>query len=219
MILKPKTKRASRRVGQLENRCQRFVEVAEQLFLEHGFAGTSVNEVVRLAGGSLATLYAEFGTKDALFEAVMNRRVVALFSELQSFKSPSADIRAELLQLAGQIQGHVLSERSLAFFRLAIHEGPKFPSVRKAILINGLKGYVRQLGNHFAALARDGRIQIDDAEVAAEDFLTLVQGQQRMIAACGDGARLSQKQRDDHLQHVVDAFLRIYPPPAPAKKR
>ena len=219
MILKPKAKRASRRVGQLENRCQRFVEVAEQLFLEHGFAGTSVNEVVRIAGGSLATLYAEFGTKDALFEAVMNRRVVALFTELENLKSPLPDIRAELLRLAGQIQGHVLSERSLAFFRLAIHEGPKFPSVRKAILINGLKGYLAQLGKYFAALARDARLQIDDAELAAEDFLTLVQGQQRMIAACGDGARLTQKQRDDHLQHVVDAFLRIYPPPAPAKKR
>jgi TetR/AcrR family transcriptional repressor of cmeABC operon len=219
MILKPKTKRASRRVGQLENRCQRFVEVAEQLFLEHGFAGTSVNEVVRIAGGSLATLYAEFGTKDELFEAVMNRRVVALFSELEAGTLHSPEIRTELLALARQIQGHVLSERSLAFFRLAIHEGPKFPSVRKAILINGLKGYLRQLASHFAALASAGRLQIEDPEIAAEDFLTLVQGQQRMIAACGDGARLSQKQRDDHLQHVVDAFLRIYPPPAPAKKR
>jgi AcrR family transcriptional regulator len=218
MILKPKVKRASRRVGQLENRCQRFVEVAEQLFLEHGFAGTSVNEVVRIAGGSLATLYAEFGTKDALFEAVMNRRVVALFTELQGFKAPSADIRTQLLQLAQQIQGHVLSERSLAFFRLAIHEGPKFPSVRKAILINGLKGYLRQLGNYFAAHAKEGRLKIESPETAAEDFLTLVQGQQRMIAACGDGARLTPKLRDDHLQHVVDAFLRIYPPPAPARR-
>ena len=216
MILKPKARRASRRVGQLENRCQRFVEVAEQLFLEHGFAGTSVNEVVRIAGGSLATLYAEFGTKDALFEAVMNRRVVALFTELQSLKAPSTDIRAELLQLARQIQGHVLSDRSLAFFRLAIHEGPKFPSVRKAILINGLKGYLRQLGNYFAAHAKAGRLRIEHPETAAEDFLTLVQGQQRMIAACGDGARLTPKVRDDHLQHVVDAFLCIYPPPAPA---
>ena len=219
MILKPKVKRSSKRVGQLESRCQRFVEVAEQLFLEHGFAGTSVNEVVRIAGGSLATLYSEFGTKDALFEAVMNRRVATLFTDLESAKVHSPSVRTELLLLARQIQGHALSERSLAFFRLAIHEGPKFPSVRKAILINGLKGYLRQLGNHFEALARGRRLQIGDPELAAADFLTLVQGQLRMIAACGDGARISQKQRDDHLDHVVDAFMRIYPPPAPAKRR
>jgi AcrR family transcriptional regulator len=218
MILKPKIKRASKRVDQLESRCQRFVEVAEQLFLEHGFAGTSVNEVVRIAGGSLATLYTEFGTKDALFEAVMNRRVVALFTELESGKIAAPDIRTELLNLAGQIQGHVLSERSLAFFRLAIHEGPKFPSVRKAILINGLKGYLRQLAQYFAAVAAQGRLAIDDPELAAEQFLTLVQGQQRMIAACGDGARLTPKVRDDHLHEVVDAFMRIYAS-APAKKR
>lgn len=218
-MLKPKVKRVSKREGQLENRRQRFVEVAEHLFLEHGFAGTSVNEVVRFAGGSLTTLYAEFGTKDELFEAVMNRRVVTLFNELESGKIRSPDIRTELLQLGAQIQGHTLSERSLAFYRLAIHEGPKFPSVRKAILINGLKGYLRQLGNYFAAHARDGRLRIDNPETAAEDFLTLVQGQQRTIAACGDVARISRKQRDDHLEHVVDAFMRIYPAPAPPKRR
>jgi TetR/AcrR family transcriptional repressor of cmeABC operon len=114
--------RRNLRETQFENRCQKFVEVAQELFLERGFAGTSVNEIVRRAGGSLATLYAEYGTKDELFEAVMNRRAAAMFTDIiRSKNRPSAvpDIDEELLQLAKRMQAHMLSESALAIYRLA----------------------------------------------------------------------------------------------------
>ncbi len=205
----------NKRGAQFESRCQKFLDVAEQLFLEHGFAGTSVNEVVRLAGGSLATLYANYGNKEELFKAVMNRRVSALFggisTELGRGKTPPKDIRNELLRFAKQLQTQMLSTSSLAVFRLAIHEGPKYPSVRNAFLENGLSVFLQWLSKYFAALAKD-RLQIADSDRAAEEFLTLVQGQQRMIAACGGGKMISRKQRDEHVKRVVEIFLQLYPP-------
>lgn len=201
------------RETQFENRCQRFVEVAQALFLERGFAGTSVNEIVRRAGGSLATLYAEYGTKDELFEAVMNRRAAAMFTDIIRSKSRAADTGEELLQLAKRMQAHMLSEDALAIYRLAVHEGPNFPSVRRAVLANGLKAFLQRLADYFGELSTAGRLDIDDAAIAAELFLTLVQGQLRTIAACGDGERLSRKWRTDHVKRAVDAFLCVYPPP------
>jgi len=211
-------KKAGPRKGKFEQRCQRFVEVAEQLFLDKGYAGTSVNEVVRVAGGSLATLYAEFGTKEALFEAVMQRRAAALFIDMGNRKSRAASVRSELLQLATRMQEHMLSERALAFYRLAVHEGPKLPSVRKAVLVTGLQGFLRLLADYLASLSAGGRLKIGDTAIAAEDFLTLVQGQNRIIAACGDGAHITRKQREDHVRHAVDCFLRIYPGAGAAKQ-
>lgn len=204
--------RTNTRNVQFENRCQRFVEVAQTLFLERGFAGTSVNEVVRRAGGSLATLYAEFGTKDELFEAVMNRRAAMMFTDIINSKTPVPDIANELLQLAKRIQTHMLSEDALALYRLAVHEGPKFPSVRNAVLVYGLAGFLRRLSDYFIVLAESGQLEIDDPAVAAELFLTLVQGQLRTIAACGDADRISQKRRNDHVKRVVEIFLHTYPP-------
>jgi|GEM_PF-700601 len=205
------------RDAQLENRCQKFLDVAEQLFLEHGFAGTSVNEVVRLAGGSLATLYANYGNKEELFKAIMNRRVSAvyggIFPEMDRGKTPHKDIRNELLRFAKQLQTKMLSASSLALFRLAIHEGPKYPSVRSAFLEDGLDVFLQWLSKYFAALAKD-RLNIANSDLAAEEFLTLIQGQQRMIAACGGGNLISRKQRDDHVTRVVEVFLKLYPPVA-----
>ena len=68
------------RARQLAARREQLIAVAEQLFLQHGFANTSVNAIVREAGGSLATLYAEFGSKEALFESVLERACCAVLS-------------------------------------------------------------------------------------------------------------------------------------------
>jgi AcrR family transcriptional regulator len=221
--------KSGKRVEQLEHRCLKFVEAAEQLFLERGFDGTSVNEVVRLAGGSLATLYANYGSKEELFEAVMNRRAAALFTDIFSPASPAASnvsnatkaaagskhakmaIRDELLRLARTMQSHMLHPNSLAVFRLAVHEGPKYASVRDAVLNNGLGVFLRNLAAHLKLVASD-QLDMPDAAMAAEDFLTLVQGQQRFIAACGGTDVSGRATQEAHAVRAVDAFLRLYPP-------
>ncbi|HVL58626.1 MAG TPA: TetR/AcrR family transcriptional regulator [Burkholderiaceae bacterium] len=195
----------------LAERRQRFVDVAEQLFLQRGYSGVSVNEVVRLAGGSLATLYAEFGTKEELFEAVMSRRIASFFDPLSSAEADAADdVRAGLQLLAARIQERMLSPDSLAMYRLAVSEGPRFPALRRAVLSNGLDSALQRLGEHFAQLAQRHRLRIDDPRLAAERFVALVQGQHQFIAACGSASSLSREQRASQIEQAVSAFLSIY---------
>jgi AcrR family transcriptional regulator len=201
--------RTSKRNAQFENRCQRFVEAAEQLFMKNGFAGTSVNEVVRIAGGSLATLYAEYPTKEALFEAVMSGRCARLFDNARENGNPSLEIRAELIALARRMLDRALSDDALAIYRLAVHEGPKFPSVRNAVLVKGLRAYLGRLAAHLSELAAAGKLRLDDPLIAAEDFLTLVHGQHRTAAAFG-AERLTAAERKAHAAHAVKIFLSAY---------
>src|SRR5687768_7611811 len=88
------------RARQLAARREQLIAVAEQLFLQHGFANTSVNAIVREAGGSLATLYAEFGSKEALFESVLSERAARFFPEERSRAPQRPDARSELHALA-----------------------------------------------------------------------------------------------------------------------
>ena len=195
----------------LADRRRKFIEAAERLFLERGFAGASVNEVVRIAGGSLATLYAEFGTKEELFEAVLSRRGAAIFEEGVQEPAQVVDVAGELHALAARLHARILSADSLAIYRLAVSEAPRFPGLRKAVLKTGLHGFLVQLSEYFAHLAAAGHIGIDHPLLAAERFLTLVQGQQLFTACCGDAARISASQRKQHLADAMDAFFRLYP--------
>ncbi|MCG6954073.1 MAG: TetR family transcriptional regulator [Betaproteobacteria bacterium] len=53
----------------------RILDAAEELFLLHGFEGASMRMLTARAGVNLAAINYHFGSKDALIEAVLRRRL------------------------------------------------------------------------------------------------------------------------------------------------
>jgi AcrR family transcriptional regulator len=53
----------------------RILDAAEELFMQHGFEGTSMRTLTAKAGVNLAAVNYHFGSKDALIEAVFRRRL------------------------------------------------------------------------------------------------------------------------------------------------
>ena len=54
------------------------IDSATAVFAEHGFAGTSVDDLVRATGVSRASLYGVFGSKDGLFQRCLTEALAAL---------------------------------------------------------------------------------------------------------------------------------------------
>jgi TetR/AcrR family transcriptional regulator, mexJK operon transcriptional repressor len=200
------------RSRQLAARREQLIAVAEQLFLQHGFANTSVNAIVREAGGSLATLYAEFGSKEALFESVLSERAARFFPEERSLPRQTLDVRAELRALATHMLKRMLSDDGLAVYRLAVHEAPRFPALRKALLEVGMPGLLDRTARYLRRLADRDALTVEEsddaARLAASQFIALVQGQLVFSAACG--GEISARTRTNHVNEAVKAFLGMY---------
>jgi AcrR family transcriptional regulator len=200
------------RTRQLAARREQLIAVAEQLFLQHGFANTSVNAIVREAGGSLATLYAEFGSKEALFESVLSERAARFFPEEQSAPRQALDAQAELRALATHMLKRMLSDDGLAVYRIAVHEAPRFPALRKALLEVGMPGLLDRTACYLRGLADRDALTIGEsgeaARLAASQFIALVQGQLVFSAACG--GEISARTRATHVNEAVKGFLEMY---------
>ncbi|WP_051476673.1 TetR/AcrR family transcriptional regulator [Arthrobacter sp. Br18] len=54
---------------------QRLLDAADELFYRNGIANTGVDDVLARAGVSVATLYAQFSSKDGLLQASLLRRL------------------------------------------------------------------------------------------------------------------------------------------------
>jgi len=75
----------------------RILDAAEELFMLHGFEGTSMRQLTAKAGVNLAAVNYHFGSKDALIEAVFRRRLdpmnaarIAALDALESGTRPLA---------------------------------------------------------------------------------------------------------------------------------
>lgn len=70
----------SRRLADAEARQRRIVEAATTLFVEQGFAGTSIDQIAAAADVSPQTVYATFGSKAAVLSRAIDVAVVGDFT-------------------------------------------------------------------------------------------------------------------------------------------
>jgi AcrR family transcriptional regulator len=72
------------RPRKFENRYDIILDNAAQLFLEHGFEGTTVDDIARACELGKATIYAEFSSKEELMHAVIVRYIQQAHAEMNA---------------------------------------------------------------------------------------------------------------------------------------
>jgi AcrR family transcriptional regulator len=73
------------------NKREHILTVAEALFAEHGYEGTSVRALAKRAGVNVAMISYYFGSKEKLFEALVEYRASYLRNKLKDVKKDFAD--------------------------------------------------------------------------------------------------------------------------------
>lgn len=187
-----------------------MLEAACELFLERGFGGTSMGDVVARSGGSLATLYATFGSKEKLFEAIVEEVSAQLLAPLDAPEFESKPLDEALCRLGEAFLSHLLDPQTLRWQRMCAAEGPKFPELRAALLHSGQERVRGRLAAYLATQAEAGRLALDDPHAAAVHFLALVKSEVGFAAVCGEPIDLAPEAVPGKVQSAVDVFLYGY---------
>jgi AcrR family transcriptional regulator len=112
---------ASRRQQYSASTKRALVDIAEELFTEHGYANTSLDAIVAGARVTKGALYHHFSGKQALFEAVFERVETdasrAINKSLKGKKDPWEKAQAGLRAFLGVVQEQ-------RYRRIVIQEGP-----------------------------------------------------------------------------------------------
>ena len=185
-------------------RRQAFLQAARSVFLEQGYEAASVNDVVRRAGGSLATLYAQFGNKEGLFFAVTqdqhDRFVRALTPEAVDHLPLE-----EGLQAIGERYVHGLLERdNLCFYRIIISEARKFPEQMRRYISTGGADKVRGV---LASYLRARGVMASEADDGASYLLEMWRSRHHYRALADEGYTVSDKDVSAHVARAIRLFL------------
>ncbi|MGF7149227.1 AcrR family transcriptional regulator [Sphingomonas zeicaulis] len=123
------TQRPNRREARRQGRHDAIVAVASRSFLEKGYAGTSMSAVAAEVGGSKATLWNYFPSKEDLFSAVIDRAASDFRARLSALLEPGGDLETSLRSFAASFLEKVTSPQAIALHRLVVGEVLRFPEV------------------------------------------------------------------------------------------
>src|SRR5450631_4013321 len=105
---------------------QHILDTAYHLFQRKGFANTSMSEITAEAGGSKATVYNYFASKEELFLACMTSITDRYLDDMfDGLKDPKVEISAGLLDAAKNVLRYLCSPEMLASKRLMIAEAER----------------------------------------------------------------------------------------------
>lgn len=191
------------------DRRSRYLETALELFIEHGYHGVTMDTVVAAAGGSKATIYRYFESKEALFSAIVDE----LQTTLSATPAPQDVVDLPLadgLRILGRATASAaLSQRAIVLLRLAAGEHNRFPELAR-LLFELAPGRSYERFAAFLEAKRDrGEVTVDDVQIASEQFLAGLVGhlQLRMLLGVDEP---SPHDVDDRVEAAVRMFLRTY---------
>ena len=110
-----------------DDRRAAMLAIARAAFLREGYSAASVSEIAAKVGGSKATLYSYFPSKRDLFAAVIEEEVRLMLAPLFEMSETQGDVRTVLERFARRFLDMLLSEDTVAFYRLVVAESARFP--------------------------------------------------------------------------------------------
>ena len=200
-------------------RRQAILDVAAQTFRELGYERTTMCEIRARVGGSKATLYSYFASKEELFFAVIAADLEADVEAIYRCLDPAAESVADALVAFGdRLLQALYAPRALALRRLIVAEAGRSDLGRLCYERGPKRGHAR-LAAFLRALMAQGRLPEADARVAAWHLYGLLEaeGLQRGLLCAHDLP--TEAEIAGGVRRAVAVFLAAYGPVVPAVPR
>lgn len=185
-------------------------DAAAALFLERGYQGTSMDDIAAAAHVSKQTIYTHFPDKESLLSILVLAnadRVEGFLGTMVSVMRDAAGPDEGLRALARLYLRFVIRPEVLRMRRLVLAEAGRLPELARTYYEQVPQRVYATLAGIFTELAQEGRLELDDADRAAQHFAWLVLGEpldRGMFCGSSDTAT------DETADAAVRVFLAAY---------
>ncbi|MFL9925700.1 TetR/AcrR family transcriptional regulator [Herbaspirillum lusitanum] len=192
-----------------EERRQAMIDIAAEVFNEIGFEGASMAVISARIGGSKATLYNYFSSKEEIFVEVMLKQVGCQFENVFTALQDEDDLRAALLQLAIHYLSVVLKPDVVAVKRLAMYYAGK-SELGPLLYERGPKRGWTRISEFLKFKMEQGELQSSDSWIAALQFRSLVEAEWVDVRMLNVVTTVSPAKIKISAARAVDSFIRMH---------
>ena len=212
-------KSCSSKAGQRERRTlanefttrEAILKAAVRSFLARGYGGTSMDQVAKEASVGRRTVYNQFESKKALFDATLIRLwkqnpLADLVSRIDTTRPPEEG----LTQIGNSIADFWAPEESIAFVRMIIAESIHFPELARTFVSTGRNPARQAVSSYLQQMNDIGQLNIPDPDFARAQFVELILGQLAWLRVLGEPAVPSKERCRHVVSEAVKMFLARY---------
>ena len=197
---------------------QEIVRVASELFEQYGFDRTSMSMIADRLGGSKATLYGYFKSKEELFQAWIAYDVPAQSDRLMQEFLSGKDLKEGLTKLGIAFLTRLLSATPIGNMRMLANQ-PEGSEMAKAFYTETLRPAWQRLADRMEMLMDDGLLRRADPWVATMQWKGLNEWDLLDRRLLGISKQIEPSEILKAATTAADAFLTLYGVEKAGKKK
>ena len=195
-----------------KKRYELIVKTALDLFLKNGYEKTSLSDIVAISGGSLASIYTFFESKEGLFQAIIEQEIDALIKEIDEKidLKISHSLEEFLTKFATIIFSIIYTKKNISLGRIMMSEGSKNGSKLGRVFLDQILNKIDLVLINFferdeVKAALNPKFPV---KFAAKCFMKNVIGLYYFDSLMvNEEPKLSKKEREEHVTLCVELFL------------
>jgi AcrR family transcriptional regulator len=189
-----------------QTRRAQILDAATKVFVENGYGAATIDLVVSRAGASKATIYSFFGGKEGLFTAIIEERAERILAALPHVGIDHVDVRSTLTEIGRRYMRVAMSPDAIGLYRLILAEGLRFPELAVTFYRIGPERVSERVASLLRAWRRQRLITVDDAYLAAVQFLDALRGELHLRAVAGVPPDNLADAIERNVHHAVHIF-------------
>ena len=187
-----------------------ILDVAAKVLAERGYRDTTMLEVAKRASASKETLYAWFGDKLGLFEAVTRRNAVRVRVALNGHLDSDTPVEVALTDFGRALATHLLCDNAVSIHRAAISEASSGRVLADSLARVGRDPIRHALVQYLEQCHARGLLDVEDTDEAVETFVGLLLGDVQTRRLLGYVDAPCDVDIEGRASRATRHFLRLY---------
>jgi AcrR family transcriptional regulator len=190
-----------------EQRQERLLTVAAEVFLEKGYEATNLDEIISRAGGSRRNIYTQFGGKEGLFKVLVTEIAERALMPMQQQPEHGNTVRESVYRFAEGLLSALFQPSVLDISRLALADGARFPELARVYYAAGPESAVKNLTAMLKTAQERGDISCLDCKTAASQFVGMLRDNVYMEVLLRLRPAPEQEERKKIIESAVEIFI------------
>ncbi len=195
-----------------EEKKEEIIKAAKEVFKEFGFEKASMSKISSKLGGSKATLYNYFSSKEELFFEVIsiaNAQESDFVHQIIDTKNETLDIHTQLYEFGKRFLNFVYSQKMVEIRRLTISQS-EITNLGRITYKNRVLKSREILSKYLEKAIKFNKIKKTDTNIAAIHFFGLLESELMYPFLFQVDTNFSKKHMDEMAERAIDIFILAY---------
>ncbi len=195
-----------------EEKKEEIIKAAKEVFKEFGFEKASMSKISSKLGGSKATLYNYFSSKEELFFEVIsiaNAQESDFVHQIIDTKNETLDIHTQLYEFGKRFINFVYSKKMVEIRRLTISQS-EITNLGRITYKNRVLKSREILSKYLEKAIKFNKIKKTDTNIAAIHFFGLLESELMYPFLFQVDTNFSKKHMDEMAERAIDIFILAY---------